>query len=101
MTSASPHTLAADRTLSIGVSPPIARDQRVVVLPGDSALLVPARPRPARDERTIAVTVPPGWPSGTHLLRVQVDGAMSPLVVDSDPASPTFNQYVGPTVTVP
>ena len=65
VTSASPHTLAADRTLSIGVSPPIARDQRVVVLPGDSALLVPARPEtgPATSG-TIAVTVPPGWPSG-------------------------------------
>ena len=83
VTSASPHTLAADRTLSIAVSPPIARDQRVVVLPGESALLVPARPDDDPPTRgTIAVTIPPGWPSGTHLLRVQVDGAMSPLVVD-------------------
>ena len=102
VTSASPHTLGADRTLSIDVSPPIARDQRVVVLPGDSALLVPARPESdPPTSGTIAITIPPGWPSGTNLLRVQVDGAMSPLVVDSDAGSPTFNQYVGPTVTIP
>ena len=100
--SASPHTLAADRTLRIDVSPPIARDQRVVVLPGESALLVPARPDDDPPTRsTIVVTVPAGWPTGKHLLRVQVDGAMSPLVVDNTPGSPTFNQYLGPTVTIP
>jgi hypothetical protein len=100
--SASPHTLAADRTLSIAVSPPVGREQRVVVLPGESALLVPPRPDDAPPTSgTIAVTVPPGWPAGTHLLRIQVDGAMSPLVVDGNPDSPTFNQYVGPTVKVP
>ena len=100
--SASPHVLAADRSVTIQVAPPVGRDQRVVVLSGESALLVPARPDDASPtSSTIVVTVPPGWPSGTHLLRVQVDGAMSPLDVDGTPGSPTFDQYVGPTVKIP
>ena len=32
--------------------------------------------------------------------RVQVDGAQSPLVVDTNPASPNFDKYIGPIVTV-
>ncbi len=39
--------------------------------------------------------------SGDYLVRVQVDGAESPLAVDTDPDSQTFNQYVGPKVTIP
>lgn len=38
---------------------------------------------------------------GEYLVRVQVDGAESPLTVDTDPDSETFNQYVGPTVRIP
>lgn len=37
----------------------------------------------------------------TYLVRVQIDGAESPLEVDTDANSPTFNQYGGPTVEVP
>jgi hypothetical protein len=32
---------------------------------------------------------------GDYLVRVQVDGAESPLDVDKDETSPTFNQYIG------
>jgi hypothetical protein len=39
--------------------------------------------------------------AGEYLVRVQVDGAESPLVVDGDPTSPTFNQFLGPLVTIP
>ena len=38
--------------------------------------------------------------AGVYLVRVQVDGAESPLEVDTDSDSPTFEQYVGPTVTI-
>ena len=38
--------------------------------------------------------------SGTYFVRVQVDGAESPLTVDTNQASPTFNQYIGPKVTI-
>jgi hypothetical protein len=42
-----------------------------------------------------------GVASDEYLLRVQVDGAESPLTVDTDPDSPTFNQYIEPRVTIP
>ncbi|HEY0083385.1 MAG TPA: Pvc16 family protein [Pyrinomonadaceae bacterium] len=37
---------------------------------------------------------------GVYLVRLQVDGAESPLVVDSDPASPNYNYYIAPQVTI-
>ena len=41
-----------------------------------------------------------GVPAGAYLVRLQVDGAESPLVVDADPHSATFDQYVGPKVSI-
>ena len=38
--------------------------------------------------------------SGVYLARVQVDGAESPLEVDTRSDSPTFEQYMGPTVAI-
>ena len=37
---------------------------------------------------------------GTYLVRVQIDGAESPLEVDTHKESDTFEQYIGPTVTL-
>ncbi|NJN20035.1 MAG: hypothetical protein HC812_01000 [Leptolyngbya sp. RL_3_1] len=37
---------------------------------------------------------------GDYLVRVQVDGAESQLVIDDVPGSPTENRFVGPRVTV-
>jgi hypothetical protein len=37
---------------------------------------------------------------GDYLVRIQVDGAESQLVVDDAPSSPTHNQFIGPRVTV-
>jgi len=43
-----------------------------------------------------------GVVSGKYIVRVQVDGAESSLDVDTNPLSPTFNQYTGtPQVTIP
>jgi hypothetical protein len=38
--------------------------------------------------------------AGEYLVRVQVDGAESLLNVDANPDSPTFEQYITPTVTI-
>lgn len=38
--------------------------------------------------------------TGVYLVRVQIDGAESPLEVDTHSDSPTFEQYVGPTVAI-
>lgn len=39
-----------------------------------------------------------GVKPGKYLVRIQVEGAESPLVVDIDKNSPTYNQYIGPSV---
>jgi hypothetical protein len=38
--------------------------------------------------------------AGDYLVRVQVDGAESPLERDTNNASQTFNQFIGPRVTI-
>jgi hypothetical protein len=39
--------------------------------------------------------------AGTYLVRIQIDSAESPLTVDLEASSPTFDQYIGPTVAIP
>jgi len=38
--------------------------------------------------------------AAVYLVRVQVDGAESPLQRDTTEGSPTFNQFIGPRVTI-
>ena len=38
--------------------------------------------------------------AGEYLVRVQIDGTESPLSYDTDPNSPTFNQYISPRITI-
>jgi hypothetical protein len=38
--------------------------------------------------------------AGTYLVRIQVDRAESPLTVDMNPDSPTFQQYSGPLIEI-
>jgi hypothetical protein len=42
----------------------------------------------------------PGAAPGTYLARAQVDGIASPLTVDTDSGSPTFDMYTGPRVEI-
>jgi uncharacterized protein DUF4255/IPT/TIG domain-containing protein len=101
ITTAPPISVAQGETLSLSVMPPVGRTQRVVLLIGDQAIALPARA--VTDPETTAnlsFTVPKDFKTGEFLLRVQVDGAESPLEVDTNPASPTFNQYIGPRVTI-
>lgn len=98
--------------LEVEIDPPLGRAQRVVVYlneldaPASRAPLAysfqaPARTDPAGPEEAAELTIPAiGVAPGRYLVRVQVDGAESPLEVDADEASPTFNQFVDPTVEV-
>jgi hypothetical protein len=101
VTSAPPISVAAGATLTLAIAPAVAREQRVAVLIGERRITVPPRaPTDPPTATTIAVDIPADFGAGTFLLRVQVDGAISPLQVDDDPASPTYHQYVGPTIEV-
>ncbi len=88
-----------DATVTAPVSPTVGAKQRVELLLNETTDTAPkayafaAAERPAdADSLDIPVTA---VKAGTYFLRLQVDGAASP--VDLDPASPGF----GPTVTIP
>jgi hypothetical protein len=101
VTTAPPITVAAGATLTLAAAPAVAREQRVAVLIGEHRIAVPPRaPTDPPSATSFDVDVPADFGAGKFLLRVQVDGAISPLEVDDDPTSPTFNQYVGPTIEV-
>jgi hypothetical protein len=94
---------------TVPVSPEIAPNQRVVLLlnqrPGanpsaDLAAYQFTAPAVTTECSSIAIPID-RIPAGEYLVRLQVDGAESLLTVDPDPESPTFNQYNGPTVTIP
>jgi len=90
----------------VTVSPKVSPRQRAVLLLNEfgavsdtpQAYSFDARPRSA-DRYTLRFRIRRVLP-GDYLVRVQVDGAESPLVVDPDPNSPTFEQYFEPTVTI-
>jgi hypothetical protein len=91
--------------VTVQLDPVVGRSQRVLLLlnevtagpPGAYTFL--AKPRNA-DGNAVTIRVT-GVKAATYLVRVQVDGAESPLIVDTNPASPTFNRYIGPTVAIP
>jgi hypothetical protein len=101
ITTAPPISVAQGATLSLSVTPPVGRGQRVVLLVGNQPIALPARAITDPETATIlAFPIPHDFKPGAFLLRVQVDGAESPLDVDTNAASPTFNQYIGPKVTI-
>lgn len=89
-------SLAAD-VVSIDVDPPVRAGQRISLLLNQNVAIGPAAfafagPTPTADAATIEVTTT-GVTSGEYFVRIQVDGAESP--VDLDPSSLHF----GPRVT--
>jgi hypothetical protein len=91
--------------ISVQVQPAVHPDQDRSLLLGDIA--VPGEPVQAGSPPlgNLAFKLPnapdPPIPSGTYLMRVRVAGAESRLQVDLNQNSPTYLQYVGPTLTVP
>ena len=104
---------ATSTQVQVTAAPPIGKEQRVVLLLNEAN---PPGNRPAREYRfeapsrdvpdapvtSATITIPiSGVAAGEYLVRVQVDGAESPLQAETNPASPTFNQYTAPKVTIP
>ncbi|MFQ5856210.1 MAG: DUF4255 domain-containing protein [Anaerolineae bacterium] len=97
---------ASDSTeVTVTLNPKVGRTQRVVLLLNERTSDSPAAysfVAPPREADADSITIPIGSvKAAEYLVRVQVDGAESPLTVDTDPSSPTFNQYIGPKVTIP
>jgi hypothetical protein len=94
-------------TISAKLTPEVGQRQRVVLLLDEfQPAASPARAYSFGAEQRVADTdtvrfrvgkvVP-----GDYVVRVQVSGAESPLDVDTDRTSPTFNQYITPRLTIP
>ena len=56
---------------------------------------------PPRDQDSAQITVTvQGIQPGTYLVRLIIDGAESPLDIDQDPASPTYQWYAQPRIQI-
>lgn len=101
ITTVAPINATRGAVLSLSFAPPVGRTQAVALVVGDQTITIPSRPSTdPPTATTVGFPIPADFPTGTFLLRVRVDNADSPLIVDTNPMSPTFNQYIGPTVTV-
>jgi hypothetical protein len=102
-----PRVDAAAGAVAVRLAPPVVPGQTAALLlnqvdRGDgrppASYSLPAD-APAAGERLRFATG--GVDAGSYLLRVAVDGVSTSLEVDTDPRSPTFDQYVAPRVTLP
>lgn len=101
ITTAEPINATRGAVLSLSFAPPVGRTQAVALVVGDRTITIPPRsPGDPPTATTLGVLIPADFPTGTFLLRVHVDNADSPLIVDTNSMSPTFNQYIGPMVTI-
>lgn len=93
----------ASAEVTVWASPRLGARQRAFLLlntvPGSPVPAGGSFPLQARAEDTDAVSVlVDGLIPGRYLVRLQVDGAESPLLLDTDPASPGFGGYSRPAV---
>jgi Pvc16 N-terminal domain/IPT/TIG domain len=102
LTTPQPLSVKVGTKLTLAVSPPVGRSQRASLVIGASTITIPARPAsgPATTG-TLDFPVPADFPTGVFPIRLQIDGAQSPLEVDQNPSSPTLGQLTGnPKITV-
>jgi Pvc16 N-terminal domain/IPT/TIG domain len=102
ITTPQPLSAKVGTTLTLTVNPPVGRSQRASLAVGARSITIPARPAtgPATTG-TLDFPIPADFPTGDFPIRLQIDGAQSPLEVDQNPSSPTFGQLTGnPKITV-
>jgi hypothetical protein len=90
--------------LTITIKPEVGKGQRVVLLlneiSNDKAESYTFVEEPSKiDTDTIKIHIS-SVKAATYLVRVQVDGAQSQLITDTNENSKTFNQYIGPGVKI-
>ena len=95
ITTPAPIAAARNTILTLTINPPVGRAQRAALLAGSATISIPARPAsgPAATA-TLDFPIPDDFVTGNQLLRVQIDGAESPLEVDN------AGQFVSPTITI-
>lgn len=99
VTDASPVAAAVGTPLTLHVTPQVGRTQVANLYIGDYAVELPARPPsdPATSG-TLTFAIPASFPHTNpptaQPLRVAVDGVQSKLTLDTNSASPTFDQFL-------
>lgn len=98
-----PPSVTGAPAVHVQVTPVVGPGQKVSLqmlpVPSGRSLNVDA---PERSSDTSTLDIPiAGVPAGTYLVRLRVDGADSILESDDNPASPTYQQFIGPQVVVP
>ncbi|KAF5409221.1 MAG: hypothetical protein Udaeo2_05820 [Candidatus Udaeobacter sp.] len=92
---ASPPTAALGSAASLTINPAVGATQRATILVGGGTIPVPARPPADPPSTTLEFTVPDDFAtSPNQLMRVQIDGAESPLVADAN------GLYVDPRIEI-
>jgi hypothetical protein len=86
-------------TFALAIDAPVGQLQRVALVLGSRAILLPTRPTNV-PTTALSFTIPSDLPTGPILVRVQVDGVDSPLTADTVSGSPTFGQYIAPQITI-
>ena len=112
-TSVDPQTQLITGTIAINFTPRVSKPQRVRLFlnefqapntraPFGYVFNAPSENGipPADDETDTIEFVITDVAAATYLVRVQVDGAESALERDTNNASPTFNQFIGPQVII-
>jgi len=94
-----PATASVGTTLILTVSPAVGREQQAVLLIGDNAIELDARPPSDPDtSTTLSFPIPADFPyqkpAVAAPLRLQIDGAESRLTLDQNPSSPTYGQFL-------
>ncbi len=100
ITTSTPVSVARGAGLALSFVPAVSRSQRLSILIGDREIVIPPATVGDVPITTMTFPVPADFPTGTFLLRLRVSGADSLLEVDDDPNSATFDQFIGPNVTV-
>jgi hypothetical protein len=89
-------------TVTVEVNLTIGKQQRVVLAlnacDGSATYMIDS-PRRQRDAQRVMIPIQE-VKAGDYLVRLLIDGAESQLVIDDTPDSPTFEQYVGPKITL-
>ncbi len=90
--------------IQVQVDPPICPDQQVVLILNQRSVRYPLSyifnaPRCSRETQILTIPVHNLKPA-EFLVRLRVDGAESLLTMDANPNSPTFEQYIAPSIVI-
>jgi hypothetical protein len=100
ITSALPATAARDAELTLTIAPQARRTQHVIALIDAAAIERAMDPNgPPGPTGSLSFKVPATMATGSHLLRVEVDGVESRLTQNTTPG-PDMGKFTGPVVNI-